>query len=476
MPCVSTIDTKIQNNLTWAGNLYILKNRMTSLPKAKACESQILLSLLVSIAVFAILGHTIFTLISASYSIVTFTRARITALHLASERVELIRNLPYDSIGIIGGIPAGNMQPNENVTRNGLNYIVKTSIVYIDDPFDNVAPIDLLPTDYKRVRVDVSWEGLVASKKNPVTLITDIAPRGVESTQGGGTLSILVFDANGQPVPQADVNIIATQTSPQVNLNLQTSDNGRIILPGSPTCTSCYQITVTKEGYSSDRTYSTAEVVNPDKPYLSVIESLLTEVSFLIDKTSELTIKTVSFEEDYFSELGNVTFFLRGGKTLGTDFNDELVYKFENVYTTNSQGEVRIQDLEWDDFTIFLLSDSDYSVSGFNPLLPLVVLPNTVNELVFSLDDFSLHNLLVSFTNASGEPIASVSALLSDNSGFEATGSSGISENPNFGQIFFDNLTNKIYQLKATVSGYLDYEGNVSVGGNTKDRVILNSE
>lgn len=447
---------------------------MQHLPnKNDSSHGQTLIGLLIAIAIFAILGQAIFTLISASYSLVSFTRARITARHLAQEKIEVIRNLSYDDVGTVGGIPSGPLPQSENVVRNGLNYVVSTSVVYIDDAFDNSAPTDLLPTDYKRVRVDISWEGLASSSRNPITIISDVAPRGIESTAGGGTLSILVFDANAQPVPQADVSIIATSTTPQVNLNLQTGDDGRIILPGSPICTSCYQITVTKPDYSIDRTYSTVEVTNPDKPYLSVLQGFLTEVSFAIDKESKLKVNTYSSRDDGFDDLGNITFTLRGDKTIGTDSNDELVYKFENLYTTDAGGEVEIENLEWDNYQITVDSADGWDISGLNPLLPITLLPDTTVNSTFALENHTTHNLLTSFVDNVRTPIASVAARLYDDSGFEASASSGISDDPDFGQSFFSNLSSQIYHLQATMSGYLDFNGDVSVGGNTFEEIIL---
>ena len=319
----------------------------------------------------------------------------------------------------------------------------------------------------------MSWEGLAASNKNPVTIITDISPRGIETTVGGGTLSILVFDANGNPISQADVSIIATSTNPQVNLNLLTGDNGRIILPGSPVCTACYQITVSKENYSSDRTYSIVEIANPDKPHQSVIEGFLTEVSFAIDKVGNLNIASVTDREHNFTSLADIDFTLRGDKTLGTDVEDNLVYKFQNNFTTDSSGQITIENLEWDNYQISVDPDGDWNISGFNPLLPITVLPDSTTDSVFALSNLSEHSLLVSFTDSVNNPIASVSARLFDNGGYEATASSGLTDDPDFGQSFFSDLTSQIYHFQATASGYLDFDGNISVGGYTSEKVIL---
>ena len=100
-----------------------------SLPKRKIrLRGQILLSILISIGIFAILAHALFTLIASSFDLVNFNRSRITARHLAQERIELIRNMPYADIGTVGGIPDGTIEDEENIVRNGLNFIIKTLI------------------------------------------------------------------------------------------------------------------------------------------------------------------------------------------------------------------------------------------------------------------------------------------------------------------------------------------------------------
>lgn len=423
-------------------------------------------------AVFAILGHAIFTLTTSSFTLIGFTRARIAARHLAQEKLELIRNLPFSDVGTVGGIPVGPLVQSENIERNGLVYSVKTSIVYVDDPFDQTAPSDLLPTDYKRVRVDVSWQGQASSSKNPVVLVSDIAPKGIETSAGGGTLSILVFDANALPVAQADVHIEATEVNPPVDLDLQTSDTGYVVLPGAPACVSCYDITVTKPGYSIDRTYTTVEVANPSKPPVSIIEGELTEISFAIDKLSTLNITSVSDRDSGFNPLGTITFQLRGDKTIGTDSDDFPVYKFDKQFTTDGGGNITITNMEWDNYTIIISSGSGWDISGTNPLIPLQLLPNTSVSWKFALSNQTPHRLLIGFTDSGQTPIASVSATLSFGS-YQETKLSGASSDPDFGQVFFFNLQEKNHDLEATASGYQDVNTKIQVSGYTQESVIL---
>ncbi len=439
----------------------------------KLKRGQTFLSLILALAIFGILAHAIFTLTTTSFNFIGLSRARITARHLAQERIELIRNLKYDDVGTLGGIPAGPITQSEKILRNGLSFLVETSIIYIDDPFDETTPDDLLPTDYKRVRVEVSWEGLARSGKNPIILVTDISPKGVETTIGGGTLSILVFDANALPIMQASVHIFADSLDPIVDITTETNENGRIILPGTPACISCYQITVTREGYSSERTYSITEVANPNKPHVSVVEGEQTEVSFAIDKVSRIKADTLSDRELDFDPLGDITFRLRGQKTIGTDVNDLPVYKFDEQFTTNNSGKVTIPDLEWDNYELFIPSGTPYDIAGTNPLTPISLLPDTNLDLAISLTNQTNHRLLLVITEPVQTPVASASATVSDGGGVEETKLSGIEGDPDFGQAFFSNLSETTYSIDATASGYLDFNGSVDVSGYTKENIIL---
>lgn len=451
--------------------VYLNSVMSASLPKKKL--GQIYLDLLITLAILVILTPALLSLVMSSYLLLSFTRARLTAKHLAQEKIELIRNLPYNQVGTSGGIPAGPLAQFENIVRNGLNYQVYSSVVYIDDPFDETAPNDLLATDYKRTRIEVSWQGMAESARNPVVLVTDIAPRGVESTTGGGTLSILVFDSQSQPVPQAEIKIINNKVTPVINLTLKTNDQGRVMLPGAPACTEGYEVSTTKENYSSDRTYSTQEITHPYKPHLSIIENQLSEVSFAIDKLSELQAKSFELVSHGFILLPGQTFILKGEKVLGTDINDEPVYKFEENFMTDAAGQVKISNLEWDNYHFSLPQGTSWDLAGTNPLLPVKILPDTKPLFSFLLAQHTSNSLLTIFKDAASNPVASVSARLSDAFGFEASRSSGLVNDPDFGQVFFSNLGNYSYLLEATASGFRDLKTTINVSGQTQENIIL---
>ncbi len=437
-------------------------------------RGQSLLEVLISLAIFIILAHALLTLVTTTYSISSFNRSRIAARHLAQEKIEIVRNMPYSDIGTAGGIPSGTLLPNESVNINGLRYDIRTTVVFIDDPFDETAPSDLLPTDYKRVSVEISWEGLESSKKTPLKMITDIAPSGIETTVTGGTLSVYVFDANAKPVPQADVNIISSGTIPLVNMTIKTADNGRVILPGAPTCKkACYRIAVSKAGYSSERTYSVDEVDNPAKPYLSVLQGQISESSFSIDKLGTINVYSYKDRVNNFETLPNTAFTIRGERIIGTDSDDNPVYKYQNSFTTDSGGLKTITDMEWDNYSI-TTEVAVGDISGLNPPPSIPLGPGENLDIKFALSSHTANSVLVSFINSSGSEIASVSARLYDNRGFESVASSGAEGYPDFGQVFFSDLARKIYQLEATISGYLKYQGSVDSYGYKQQKIILN--
>lgn len=259
------------------------------------------MEVLVGTALMLIVFAGIFGLIRMGFKMIGQSKARVTAAAIANEKIELVRNLAYDSVGTIGGVPNGSIPETENITRNGVDYTTKTTVIYIDDPFDGVFPADPLALDYKRVKVEVSWSGFLAGS---AVLQTDVAPKGIETVGGGGIISILVFDVDGKTVPQADIHIENSSSTPPIDAIYQSDNQGRLFLPGAPACDSCYKITVTKSGWSEDRTYFTGELVRgvaieaPAKPPLLVIENKLSEISFSIGRLATKTVQTIKYVEE----------------------------------------------------------------------------------------------------------------------------------------------------------------------------------
>ena len=436
-------------------------------------SGEIYIGVVISIGIFIMLSQAVVLLSNTGYELIGFTRARNAARTLALTKMEYARNLPYDSVGTVGGIPSGTIAQNETISLNGQQYVVQTTVLYVDDPFDGVSPIDTVPNDYKRVRIEVTWAGL-GPRSTKSVLVSDIAPKGVEKVTGGGTLSFLVFDSTGTPVSNASVTIASSGLTPPVNQSLTTNDNGRIVVPGAPACVKCYRVTVTKSGMSTDRTYGANEVANPAKPDLTVTVGGLTDMSFTIDNLATLTISTVGEKSLGFPSLPSQSLLLIGQKIIGTDTLDNPVYKYSQAVTTDSGGTLTLSNMEWDIYTIQPATASARVVSGTNPLVPLLLSPSATTNIAVSLSPRTTHSLLAAFVDASRNPIASVAATLIDNGTPIATISGGLNSDPDYGQGFFSGLSAKTYTIEASASGFQPISNPVSVNGTDYDELILN--
>lgn len=398
------------------------------------------------------------------------SRVRTTALALAQSKMELIKNLPFSDTGTVGGIPPGSVVPQETITINNLPFTVTVSIVYIDDPYDGIAPADLINTDYKRVRVEITWGGTFPSRK-PVSLVTNIVPEGSESVSNGGTLSIAVFDSSGLPIPNATVKIDNTQINPPIHMQTLSNNDGLAVIPGAPNCNTCYEITVTKTGYSTDKTYGSSEITNPLQPHVSVIAGQVSRISHAIDRVSSLTIRSYGSQETGYPPISNVRFTLKGTKIIGYDANDDPVLKY--TYTTNTGGGiVTMSNLEWDTYDLDL-TDSFFNLAGSSPIVPVGLNPGTNMSMAITVLPKTNTSLLVTVNNNAGQLQASASANLS-NATYNITKYTSATGSADFGQVYFSGTTAGIYDLKINLPGYQEASQSVNINTNQRETVTLN--
>jgi len=255
-----------------------------------------LVEVLVSTLIVSAMTVSVFSLFIYSLNITADNKLRVAAIMIAEQKMEYIRNLPYDDVGNISGPVYGVIPNNETITSNG-KFLVDTHVRYIDDDYDGTqggTPDDSMENDYKLVRVRVSWDGPLGHKS--ISDFTNLSPHGVETNIGGGTLEISVFNASGTPINMADVHIENNNISPVLSLDAQTNASGILSIPGATTSVESFEITVTKGiNYSTDYTSDrNATNVNPTKPHATVIENQKTEISFAIDLLSSLTIQTLT--------------------------------------------------------------------------------------------------------------------------------------------------------------------------------------
>ncbi|HPV70851.1 MAG TPA: type II secretion system protein [Candidatus Magasanikbacteria bacterium] len=66
-----------------------------------------LIEILVSVAILALVLAGVYTVIMYVFKLSYVSRVRVLETQIANEYIEVIRNLPYDDVGTIGGVPAG---------------------------------------------------------------------------------------------------------------------------------------------------------------------------------------------------------------------------------------------------------------------------------------------------------------------------------------------------------------------------------
>jgi len=345
--------------------------------------------------------------------------------------------------------------------------------VYVDDPYDLTAPADALPTDYKRAKVEVFWQGRFSGS---VVFITDVAQKGVETSVGGGTLLVNVFNAQGIGVSQANVHIVNEEANPPIDATYQTNSQGRFLASGVPPGQEKYKITVSKSGWSQERTYGTDAIDSPAKPHASVYEGQVTEASFSIDETSIMVIESRGKSGQGYPVAGNIPFTLTSLKLIGEN-EGEPVYKYSETSITDNAGNRTLPNMEWDSYSFSV----DKQQTGLD-LINVEVPPGTsVPQPVTLLPDTTLnvrlvvkaeHSLLVSVKNeASSQPIFGAAVQLFNIAEYDETRPTDES-----GQAFFIPVKSGSYTLEVRMQGYQTETVAVSVSGTASQTIFLTAQ
>src|SRR3989338_10968400 len=105
-----------------------------------------LIEAVVGTAILLVFALSLYGLMVGALKMINDDQNRTVALGIARKKIELIKNLPYDSVGTVGGIPSGTILQSETETLNSVLYTIHTNIKYVDDNFDDLAPLDALNT------------------------------------------------------------------------------------------------------------------------------------------------------------------------------------------------------------------------------------------------------------------------------------------------------------------------------------------
>ena len=382
-----------------------------------------LIEVILAIGIVVMLFGGIYTAYIGILDAIQNSELRNAAAGVLNRKVEIIRNLPYASVGVVGGIPSGVLPAQENTTSTmGTAFTVKTVVRNIDDPFDGVlggAPNDTSPADYKLVELEVSCPTCIHFI--PLVLTTTASPKNLEGPTSGGSLFINVFNAGGQPVQDATVHITNASVTPAIDLTDTTNANGVLQLVGVPTSTQGYRLEASKQGYSSERTYPIGGQGNPNpvKPDANVAAQTITEISFSIDTVSTMHIAA---RNNVCVPIGGQAVSVKGAKLIGTSPN---VLKFSTSSALDASGNKTYGNLEWDTYTVSV-STSSYALAGIFPLQPVTLNPASAIDAFFTLASSSVRSLMVAVKDAAaGSGITDAIVQLSAAGGYSKTLTTG---------------------------------------------------
>ena len=362
---------------------------------------------LIVIAIAVTMFGSLLVTFEYAFELLSHAKARTTALSIATDRMEYFRSLSYDDVGTISGIPAGTIPQNSTTTLNKIVFNERIIVEYVDDPADGLLTATTtdsngIPADYKRVKIEMSWT--IKGVTRNITLVSNIVPRSIETTDGGGTVRVNVLDADASPLMGAQVRLVNDSTSPTIDVTKNTDASGTALFSGAPAASN-YEVVVTAPGYSTDQTY-VADVTNPNPitaPF-SLLEADISTVTFQIGELSDMDITTYSAITD----LGDTEDFL-GSAGVATSSGTEVasgVLRLEQVAGVyDSNGQAKLVTLTpapleaWGAVTVAATtpSNTQYTLQLF-----------TVSSSTYTLiDDADLPGNAVGFTG----PLIDISSL-----------------------------------------------------------------
>jgi len=267
-----------------------------------------LIELLITVAVFVTIFTGLFGIVQYTSKLILNSSMKLTALSLANDRMEYFRSLPYNDVGTISGIPPGTIPQNSTSTINGTVFVERVLVEYVDDPADGVLTATTtdsngIPSDYKRIKVEISWD-VNTQINGSIFLVSNIVPRSIETTVGGGSVRINVIDENSVPLPGAVVRLINASTTPPIDVSRFSDVSGIALFSGAPAASN-YQVIVTGDGYSTDQTYAVSPTIPiPTTAPFTVLEADISTLTFQVDELGAIEVRTLaSVTEDFVSEL-----------------------------------------------------------------------------------------------------------------------------------------------------------------------------
>lgn len=331
-----------------------------------------LVELIISLTVLTFVALAILNLFTTLASSAAITKRKAIASTLATNQMEYLKSLPYDSLAVAGGsIYSASPLPNTTTkVYNGVTYTIKTSINYVDDAFDGCASYPTLalkmlycrnypppatapatdtnPGDYKIVHVSV----YAPATSLLAEVDTQVSARVAETASTTGALFVTVIDDTGTPVPGATIQVTNNTISPNINVSDTSDSNGVAIFYGLPPDTSGYSyvVTASKSGYSTLTTIAPPNgSLQPTYPSQQILTQQSSSVTMVIKPQGPNSIVLEAVNTSG-SPLGNTRIYMKGGYKSYTS-SSNTVYYYDNMSpsdtrpTTDGNGLAAVSNL-----------------------------------------------------------------------------------------------------------------------------------
>ncbi|MEI6304992.1 MAG: prepilin-type N-terminal cleavage/methylation domain-containing protein [Candidatus Taylorbacteria bacterium] len=360
-----------------------------------------LIEVLIGTAIFLVVATAAYSLFTSLLKLAAASQANIMAVQLADEQFEIIRNMPYTSVGLTNGIPLGTLPQTQTLTRGNFTFVVGLTIRNINLSTSTVQASDKL--------IEISITCPSCRNFSPVELTGQISPSNLQSASNGGALVVNAFDANGLPIQGATVYIQSMSTSSVTNTDV-TNNYGVLNVIGVPQGAGAYQVIVSKSGYSTDRTYAigTDGNPNPTRPNLTVLNGQVSSASFAIDRLSRANFSSVT---PLCAPVAGFDFNLIGAKQIGASLP-----KYSRSVSTDGAGKLTLPSMEWDTYTVSP-TDTSYDLAGMNPFSPFTLNPDNSQDVQFIVVPKNSNSVMVSvMDNRTRLPISGATVRIYGNS------------------------------------------------------------
>jgi hypothetical protein len=436
-----------------------------------------IMEVVAAIGIFAVVFVSVFWSFRAGLSSMVQSRHRTEGAALANEKTEIIRNLPYASIGTQGGVPLGSLPQNETVWKSNQKFNIHTFIRYVDDPEDGLGEEDEnhVTTDYKEVKTEATWQGI--STGHGVPVVSRFVPNGVESDVGGGTFRLNVLDGSGAGLSGVAAHIVNNSVNPAVDISTYTDSYGTILMSGMPAGDRNYTITVSKDGYESVTTSPPYPVTayDPTDVHASVFEDDLNTKAIIIDRLSSLHIAARDILDNDHS-FPNIHFNLKGGRVIGLEYGTtNEITNYDQNLVTGAGGDISVPGISAGKYNI-TLNESGYTIVGTDPIMPVPLGPDQNQNVDLILASSSTNSLFVAVKDSNlGTAVSNATVRLFNGTDTDLTLVTGEK-----GQVYFppntDPPTTLVagdYTLEVNASRYESFSQTISINQLIQKEILL---